>query len=206
MRNRAFTLIELLIVVAIVGILAAIAVPNFLQAMVRAKVSRVQADHHALRNAIEMYRLERAAYPPGTVYAGLRKYNFREKLRTLTSPVSYISALPIDPFPKRSLYEFDLEADMAREAPGADAYGYFRSDFSGPLGNYYFGDNKWMLSSSGPDALFQYIGYYPETETQAEELCSLCSIDVPFIQLQAVVYNASNGTVSAGDIIRWSHR
>lgn len=47
MRNRAFTLIELLIVVAIIGILAVIAVPNFLEAQTRAKVSRVHAD---LRN------------------------------------------------------------------------------------------------------------------------------------------------------------
>ncbi len=66
MRNNGsngFTLIELLIVVAIIGILAAIAVPNFLNAQVRAKVSRVFADLRSLGNAIEMYTIDNNTQP-----------------------------------------------------------------------------------------------------------------------------------------------
>jgi prepilin-type N-terminal cleavage/methylation domain-containing protein len=50
--NKAYTLIELLIVVAIIAILAAIAVPNFLEAQVRSKVARVKADMRTLATAI----------------------------------------------------------------------------------------------------------------------------------------------------------
>ncbi|MGC9329227.1 MAG: type II secretion system protein, partial [Candidatus Hinthialibacter sp.] len=63
--KKGFTLIELLIVVAIIGILAAIAVPNFLNAQVRAKVSRVYSDLRSLGNAIEMYALDHTNYPGG---------------------------------------------------------------------------------------------------------------------------------------------
>lgn len=209
MKNKrcefnGFTLIELLVAVAIVGVLAAIAVPNFLNAMVRANVSKARADLKAIANAVEYYRLERADYPHSPVYAGARAYNFRERYRVLTTPVAYIASAPLDPFPRRSVYEFDPTVDLRYEYPGADVYAYFRSDKAGPNGNYNFGDDKWMISSSGPDGMIQYLGWFPPDETQAEELCSLCRIDVPFIQLVAVVYDPSNGLVSAGEIIRWN--
>ncbi|MBN1477342.1 prepilin-type N-terminal cleavage/methylation domain-containing protein, partial [Candidatus Sumerlaeota bacterium] len=63
-RHRAFTLIELLIVVAIIAILAAIAVPNFLEAQTRAKVSRVKADIRSVATALEAYIVDYNMYPP----------------------------------------------------------------------------------------------------------------------------------------------
>jgi type II secretion system protein G len=63
MLRRAFTLIELLIVVAIIAILAAIAVPNLLEAQVRAKVSRVKNDLRTVVTALEIFAVDNGHYP-----------------------------------------------------------------------------------------------------------------------------------------------
>lgn len=97
--RKGFTLIELLIVVAIIGILAAIAVPNFLNAQIRAKVSRVYSDLRSLGNAIEMYGIDHNQYPGGVNWTGTKwwqKHTYR--FHCLTSPTAYMSSIPIDPF------------------------------------------------------------------------------------------------------------
>lgn len=94
--HAAFTLIELLIVVAILAILASIAVPNFLLAQVRSKVSRAENDLRTLSVAIESFAVDHNAFPrqgpPGSCVVALNG------LPELTTPTAYLTTFPSDVF------------------------------------------------------------------------------------------------------------
>lgn len=98
--RSAFTLIELLIVVAIIGILAAIAVPNFLNAQVRAKVSRVSADFRAIGTALHAYYIDHNTFIPDM---GISNDEYKS-FRFLTTPIAYLSSVEVtrDPFTAKS--------------------------------------------------------------------------------------------------------
>ncbi len=101
-----FTLIELLIVIAIIAILALIAVPNFLEAQTRAKVSRCYADQRSLATATEMYAADIGRpfigfNEGGSLGLWTDQQDPRRGIGTyasLTTPVAYMTNVPQDPF------------------------------------------------------------------------------------------------------------
>lgn len=104
MERKAFTLIELLIVVAIIAILAAIAVPNFLEAQTRAKVSRAKSDLRTLAVGLEAYAVDNNKYPyitDGAAGEYVMPAGFppnRTGPGGLTTPIAYLTSALYDPF------------------------------------------------------------------------------------------------------------
>ena len=84
-RTQGFTLIELLIVVAIIGMIAAIAIPNLLNAIDKGKQKRTMADLHAIGTAVESYSVDHTYYPAAADF---------NTLRPTIDPV-YIRSMPL---------------------------------------------------------------------------------------------------------------
>lgn len=81
--ERAFTLVELIIVVAIIGILATIAVPAMQDAPIKAREAVIRADLYQMRSCIDQHLADKGVYP--------------ESLQTLVD-AGYLRYIPADPF------------------------------------------------------------------------------------------------------------
>lgn len=66
-RKGGFTLVELMVVVAVIAILAAIAMPQFLSAADRARTAKETADIQIIKNATQLYMIDKNVDTPPTV-------------------------------------------------------------------------------------------------------------------------------------------
>jgi type II secretion system protein G len=100
-RNaKGFTLIELLIVVAIIGIIAAIAIPNLLNAIDRGKQKRTMADLRSMGTAIEEYSIDNNFYPDASDVAALEDQVSPSYIRKLPEVDGWGLAFEVDSTPQ----------------------------------------------------------------------------------------------------------
>lgn len=97
-RVQGFTLIELMITISIIGILAAIFIPNMVRARFKAYHSGCLQGMEGIRTALESYRVDNHQYPTTLV---------------LLSSGRYINSVPMCPSAPGTQYGYDLTSDGA---------------------------------------------------------------------------------------------
>jgi len=107
-REEGFTLIELMVVVAVIGILFAIAIPNFLNALDRGRQKRTMSDIRTIGVAIESYAVDANIYPR----------NFSEA-------------------PVESTVQGIIQPTFIRDTPLIDGWGYVMTYASNSTGSQY---------------------------------------------------------------------
>lgn len=179
--SPGFTLVELLVVVSILAILAAIALPNFMEAQTRAKVSRVASDLRAAATCLEAYRVDNNDYP--------------EPLLKLSTPIAYASnAYAPDPFANPNGW-FALGYVQGSLGSTQSFLQQFGVTGATPPMQAAMRSHNFFVFSNGPDLLDEAL------ENPNESLRDV--IRAPGATL-GYFYDATNGTKSRGDILRTS--
>lgn len=126
--NSGFTLLEVMVVMVIIGILAALIVPNVMGRLDEAKTTAAKTDLTSLANALKMYRLDNGRYP--STEQGLQALKVRPEIAPVPKnwkTGGYLDNLPRDPWGNEYKYlqpgvhgEFDVFTLGADGAPGGE--------------------------------------------------------------------------------------
>lgn len=125
-KDKGFTLIELLIVVAIIGIIAAIAIPNLLNAIDRGKQKRTMADIRSIGTACEEYSIDLNVYPVASSMAALEP---------VIEPLYIRQAPPSDGW-NRTLVVASTNTEYTICSNGKDGSGSCAGDSLGPTTSF----------------------------------------------------------------------
>ncbi|UCC14971.1 MAG: type II secretion system major pseudopilin GspG [Gammaproteobacteria bacterium] len=135
-REAGFTLIEIMVVVVILGILAALVAPNVISRIDDAQINRAKQDVRAIESALHLYRLDNFRYP--TTDQGLDALVNQPADPSIRNwkQGGYLDKIPVDPWgtPYEYLYpgqngEFDVYTLGADQQPGGEG-------INGDIGNW----------------------------------------------------------------------
>lgn len=129
-NTQGFTLIEVMVVVVILGILAAIVVPQIMSRPDQAKVVKAQQDVLAIENSLDLFKLDNGFYPSTDQgLEALVKKPSTEPMPTHWKQGGYLKRLPEDPWGNAYQYlnpgshgEVDIFSYGADKKPGGEEY------------------------------------------------------------------------------------
>lgn len=105
-KIRGFTLVEVMVVVVILGILAAIIVPKIMSRPEQARIVKAKQDIMAIQNALDLYRLDNGFYPSTDqgLQALVTRSTSAPEVKNWPSE-GYLQKLPVDPWGQPYQYE-----------------------------------------------------------------------------------------------------
>jgi len=136
--TRAFTLVEILIVVVILGILAAIVVPQFTSASQEAQAGNVATQLQTIRSQLELYRVKHNGQFPDLIANGWDD---------MTSTGEFLRAEPVNP----RTNHFEVIAGTALDASDPDA-GWIFDAATGEIWACYFDEDNYNDGDPATDA------------------------------------------------------